>query len=112
LLSAVEGKRRPQFRLPDGRRKDSGFLIRNLRQLGGYHQRQIVQRAVDHVIVRLVPDRNWSGEHTALIVALVQGYFQAPIRVEVQTVSRPELTGGGKSREIINELESGGASPD
>ena len=34
LLTQVLGKRRPQFRLPDGRRKDSGFLVRQLRKLG------------------------------------------------------------------------------
>jgi phenylacetate-CoA ligase len=107
LLTAIEGKRRPQFRLPDGRRKDSGYLVRNLRQLGGYHQHQIVQRAADHIIVRLVPDQSWTPEHIPRIVQWVQDYFETPMRVDVLTVPSIELSASGKLREIINELEPG-----
>lgn len=107
LLTAIEGKHRPQFRLPDGRRKDSGYLVRNLRKLGGYHQHQIVQRSADHVIVRLVPDQSWTSEHAPRIVRWVQEYFEAPVRVEVLPVTSLELSAAGKLREIINELELG-----
>jgi phenylacetate-CoA ligase len=107
LLTRVLGKRRPQFRLPDGRRKDSGFLVRNLRKLGGYHQHQIVQRAVDHVIVRLVPDQHWTSDHPARVVQWVQEYFEAPIRVDVETPPRLEISPAGKLNDVICEIPEG-----
>ena len=104
LLTRVLGKQRPQFRLADGRRKDSGFLVRHLRRLGGYHQHQIVQRAVDHVIVRLVPDRSWTADHPAQVVQGVRDYFEAPIRVDVETPERLEITPAGKLHDVICEI--------
>jgi len=100
LLTQVLGKRRHQFRLPGGRRKDSGFLVRQMRKLGGYRQHQIIQRALDHVVVRLVPDREWSPEHPARVVKWVQEYFEAPVRVTVETVERLPMTPAGKIQDV------------
>jgi phenylacetate-CoA ligase len=107
LLTRVLGKRRPQFRLPDGRRKDSGFLVRNLRKLGGYRQHQIIQRAADHIIVRLVPDQNWTSDHPARIVQWVQEYLEAPIRVDVETPQRLEISPAGKLNDVIRDIPEG-----
>jgi len=105
LLTQVEGKRRPQFRMADGRRKDSGFLVRELRKLGGYHQHQIVQQANDHLFVRLVlaSDQAWQRREAmaAQIVASAQMYFETRIRVDVQFVDRLEMTTAGKIRDVI-----------
>jgi phenylacetate-CoA ligase len=105
LLTQVLGKRRPQFHLADGRRKDSGFLVRRLRQLGSYHQHQIIQRAADHVVVRLVPSDAWTPAHSAQLVRWVQEYFEAPIRIEVQLTDKLERTSAGKLRDVVNELD-------
>jgi phenylacetate-CoA ligase len=105
LLTHVQGKRRPQFRLPDGRRKDSGFLVRQLRKLGAYHQHQIIQQRIDHLLVRLIPNRTWTEEHTAQVVHWVQEYFEAPIDVEVQVVDRLEMTEAGKVRDVLVQVD-------
>lgn len=107
LLTQVQGKRRPHFHLPDGRRKDSGFLVRQLRKLGAYHQHQILQQARDHLIVRLIPNRVWTEEHSAQIVQWVQDYFETPIRVDVQMVDRLEMTKAGKVRDVVIEVDGG-----
>ena len=108
LLTQVLGKRRHQFRLPGGRRKDSGFLVRQLRKLGGYRQHQIVQRALDHVLVRLVPSRDWTARHAARVVQWVQEYFEAPVRVEVETVERLPMTRGGKIQDVQIDFQDDG----
>ncbi|MBI1829885.1 MAG: phenylacetate--CoA ligase family protein [Planctomycetes bacterium] len=107
LLTHVLGKRRPQFHLPDGRRKDSGFLVRQLRKLGNYHQHQIIQHSVDHLTVRIIPKAEWRTENTAEIERWVRDYFEAPIRVEVEIVERLELTGAGKFRDVIVNVPGG-----
>lgn len=101
LLTRVDGKTRPQFVLPDGRRKDSGFLVRHLRKLGGYQQHQIVQEAADRLIVRLVAGRDWNDANRASLVRAVHEYFEAAIHVDVQIVDRLEMTRAGKVREVV-----------
>jgi len=105
LLLDIQGKRRPQFHLPDGRRKDSGFLVRRLRQVGAYHQHQIVQRSPEHIVVRLVPGRGWTAEHARQIVEGVREHFEAPVTVDVELVDRIESTAAGKHRDVIVELD-------
>jgi phenylacetate-CoA ligase len=106
LLMRVEGKARPQFRLSDGRRKDSGYLVRHLRSLGRYRQHQIIQESLDHVIVRLVPGADWTDAESAQVVEALRGYFEAPIRVDVQIVERIELTAAGKVRDVIVKVQA------
>ncbi|MFL5244187.1 MAG: phenylacetate--CoA ligase family protein [Gemmataceae bacterium] len=101
LLTQVEGKRRPQFRLAGGRRKDSGYLVRQLRKLGAYHQHQIVQKAIDHIEVRLIPGQGWTADHAGRIIRAVQEYFETPIRIDIQTVDALETTPAGKFRDVI-----------
>ena len=106
LLTRVEGKQRPQFRLADGRRKDSGFLVRQLRKLGGYHQHQIVQEALDRLIVRVIPSRAWTPANTTAIRQWVQEYFEAVIEVDVRVVDRLEMTRAGKVRDVVVNVDS------
>jgi phenylacetate-CoA ligase len=101
LLTQVLGKRRPQIHLANGRRKDAGVLVRKLRALGDYHQHQIIQHAIDHLTVRIVPRGEWKAEHSAEIERSARDYFEAPIRVDIEVVERLELTGAGKFRDVI-----------
>jgi phenylacetate-CoA ligase len=100
LLSRVLGRRRPPFVLPDGRRKDSGFISRFLVELRAHHQHQIVQLRRDHVEVRVVPGPAWAPAHVDAIVQAVRGYFESDITVDVKSVARIEITPGGKFREV------------
>ena len=77
-----------------------------MRKIGGCHQFRVIQRALDQVVVRLVPDRTWSGEHPGRIRDMVHEFFGSPVRVEVETVSRLELSAGGKSADVVSELDT------
>jgi phenylacetate-CoA ligase len=105
LLSAVFGKRRPQFRLPDGRRKDSGFLVRQLRKMGDYFQHQLVQRGADHIIVRLAVSKPWDEARQAAVRACVQEYFEAKVRVDIEMLDHLPKTAAGKHQEVLVEVE-------
>jgi phenylacetate-CoA ligase len=107
LLTQVSGRRHPLLHLPDGRRKVATAVLMELKKLGIYHQCQIVQRAVDHVILRLVPNRAWTADHAARMGQVVQEQFGAPIRVDVEPRERLELSPGGKMRRAIIEMEEG-----
>jgi phenylacetate-CoA ligase len=107
LLTHVSGRRHPLLHLPGGRRKIVTGVYMEVKKVGGYHQCQMIQRAVDHMILRLVPSRDWTPDHAARMRRIVQQEFGAPIRVDVETCERLELTPGGKVRRAIIEMEEG-----
>jgi phenylacetate-CoA ligase len=109
LWTQVDGRRHPLLHLPDGRRKAITGLYLEVRKVGGCHQFQIVQRAVDHVLLRIVPDSTWTDGHAERMRQTVQQEFEAPIRVEVEAKERLERPPGGKLKIAIIEMEEGRA---
>lgn len=106
LWKHVQGRRQPMMHLPDGRRKSCMGLNMETRKVGGFHQFQIVQKAPDLVLVRVVPSREWRPENAERIRRAICAEFEQPIRVEVQECEAIERTAGGKVRIIVNELEA------
>ena len=104
LLTRIDGRRHPLMYLPDGRRKAVSGLFLGIRKVGGCHQFQIIQRAADHMIVRIVPDRTWSADHAERIRQTVREEFAAPIRVDVEEKERLDPTSGGKLKIAIVEI--------
>jgi phenylacetate-CoA ligase len=105
LWTAVNGRRHPLFHLPDGGRKSSMGITLGIRQVGGIHQFQIIQKAADLVLLRVVPSREWLPQHAARMQQVVQAELGASVRVEVAQHEWLERPAGGKLRIVINELE-------
>ncbi len=105
LLTRIDGRLHPLLYLPGGKRKAVSGLYLEIRKVGGVHQFQIIQRGVDHVILRVVPDRSWSPDHAERMRAVVQHEFETPIRVDVEMKERLEPTSGGKVKIAIIELD-------
>jgi hypothetical protein len=99
----MEGKARPHFKLPGGRRKHSSELVHAITDIGGHHQHQVIQKAVDLVIVRIVPNREWDSAHGQRLVESVRAFFEAPIAVELELRERLELSAAGKLRSMVCE---------
>jgi phenylacetate-CoA ligase len=95
-LERIEGKERPFFILPDGRRKHTSTLPMPISKLPGVRQYQILQEAVDRVAVRIVPGAAWEDASRETIRRLIHDFFEAPIQVDVETVDSLERTAGGK----------------
>ncbi len=104
LVTRVHGKVRPMLQLAGGRRKSSLQLVHSLLKLGVYLQHQIVQQAIDHFVVRIVPGPTWTPERADSVVRVVQDFVEAPVHVEVQPVARLDLTVGGKVRDVVIEI--------
>jgi phenylacetate-CoA ligase len=104
VLARVLGKERPILELPDGQVKHSSALTIGLWRAGGFHQFQVIQQARDQVLVRVVPDRTWTTEHPPRITQAIREFFEAPVRVEVETLERFELPPSGKLRAVVSEL--------
>jgi phenylacetate-CoA ligase len=103
-LTRVEGKKRPHFRLSGGRVKHSSGLIHAISAVGCHHQHQVVQKALDHVIVRIVPARAWTPDSTATLRQAVEEFFESPIRIDVEIRDRLEVPRSGKLQSMICEV--------
>jgi phenylacetate-CoA ligase len=104
LLARVDGKQRVMFRLAGGRLKSSSPLADLLEGLGGHRQHQVIQRALDHVVVRLVIDRTWTGEHGQRLRRLIQEFFEAPVRVDMQVEEQLRPPASGKLQSMACEI--------
>jgi phenylacetate-CoA ligase len=105
LWKHVEGRRHALLRLPGGGRKNSIGITLGLRQVGGFHQFQFVQRGLDHMLVRVVPDRSWRPGSAERLRQVVRREYGSPIRVDVEEVNALPRTAGGKVKLFINELD-------
>jgi phenylacetate-CoA ligase len=104
LLTRVHGKVRPHFRLIGGRRKHSSDLVHAITTVGGHHQHQVIQKALDQVIVRIVPNLDWTADHGRNLIDAVHVFFEAPVTVQLETKQRLELLAGGKLQSMICEV--------
>lgn len=110
LWTHVDGRRHPLLHLPGGRRKSVMGITLGIRQVGGCHQFQIIQRAVDHVILRVVPDRTWQPDLAARMQQVVRDEFEAPLRVDVEEKTCLERPAGGKLKVAVIELDEARSS--
>ena len=108
LWTHVEGRRVPMFHLPGGGLKSSFGLLRSIRQVGGFRQFQIVQRAPTHFIVRIVPDQTFSSQHRDALRFAVQEEFESATRVDVEERPFLERASGGKLNIAVVEMERDG----
>ncbi len=103
LLIRVHGKRRTMFRLTGGRLKHSSGLVHAISLVGGHHQHQVVQKTLEHVIVRIVPTKAGSADHSQQLHRAVQEFFEAPIQIDLEIKERLEPPSRGKLQSMICE---------
>jgi phenylacetate-CoA ligase len=107
LWASVEGRSYPSLHLAEARRKCSIGIVLGLRQVGGVHQFQFVQREIGRAIVRVVPDRTWTPEHPGKLREVVHREFESPIEVQIEQKQFIERPRGGKLRLVVIEMGSG-----
>jgi phenylacetate-CoA ligase len=101
VLSQVNGKRRPLLHLPNGRAKNSVDLAMSIAKIKGIRQYQVVQNAIDDVLVKVVPGADWNDDGIAEVRQVVTDFFESNILAKVDTMERMELSSGGKLLSVI-----------
>jgi len=110
LLTQVHGKVRPLFRLADGRLKRSGVLAEDLSKLGGQRQYQVVQKSLEQILVRIVPDATWTDGHRERIQQLFAEFFEGALRVEIQLADHLPPPPNGKFQSMVCEVPAPASS--
>ena len=106
VLEGVLGKIVPMFRLPAGQLRHSSVLATSLRQAGGHWQHQVIQKAPDHVVLRLAVDSSWTERHAEEMKQIVHEFFESPVRIDLEIHDRLALPPSGKFQSMICEIEA------
>ncbi len=104
LLTRVDGKLRPWFRLPSGERKSSTTLSVAFQKIPGLVQFQVIQRATGRFETRIVPGKEWSEKSLGKVREIVASFVEAEGWWEIEVVPEIPRTGGGKVRDFVREL--------
>jgi phenylacetate-CoA ligase len=84
LWRKVEGRMHPMLFLSDGSRKASTGLMLGIRQIGGVHQFQVIQKSKGSFIVKVVPNHDWTEEHGLRMIRYIQNEVSSPVMVSIE----------------------------
>jgi phenylacetate-CoA ligase len=104
LLTKIVGKQRPLLSLRDGRKKHCSPLAEAITNLGGHYQHQIIQKAIDHIVVKLVPNKSYTPDLPRKVLKVIQEFFESPVHVNLELRDSMELPPNGKLLCIISEV--------
>lgn len=101
-LSSIDGRNDDILVTPDGRQ--IGRLDPVFKQELPVIEAQIIQQAIDHIHVKVVPARNYTSDDGDSIVTRLAQRFGQQMRITVETVSVIPRTKAGKFRAVISNL--------
>lgn len=108
VIERIEGRRDDVIVTPEGRR--IGRLDPIFKGVKGIHEARIVQDAIDHVRVEVVPWTVLSAEEHAVLLAELRRRLGAAMRISIMAVGHLERTRGGKLRSVVNLLVPSGVA--
>jgi phenylacetate-CoA ligase len=101
ILRSVEGRADDVVITPDGRRV--GRLDPIFKSEMPIREAQIVQEALDHLNVRIVPDSGFAAEHAQQVVDRLRMRV-GPVRVTVETLPAIPRGANGKFRAVVSRM--------
>ena len=105
LLSFLEGRTYDVIRLPSGEEVHPSVISQFFRLEEDIYQHQVVQTALDHLEVRLVPTEKCNREEVQKrVVKAFARFFGPDLQVDVVFVPHVERTPGGKTRLVVSQL--------
>jgi phenylacetate-CoA ligase len=103
-LAKVDGRKLDALRLRDGRLLPGEYIVYLFLPVTGVKQYQVVQKMLDALVVRLVPDRDYDPSVHALIAGSIRKLTGDGIAIEFEIVDAIALTASGKRRVTVCEL--------
>lgn len=100
---AIEGRIDDRIKTPDGRWV--GRLSHVTKPGIGIKESQIVQVALDRIVIRVVPAPDFVPESMQAVVAAARRYLGPDMQIEWETVARLPRTRAGKLRHVVREID-------
>jgi len=103
-LRSVEGRQTDFLVTSSGRVLHALSVIYILREMSTVRQFHVLQEAVDHVVVSVVPERAFSAADEAALVDRVRALLGAEVRVDVDCVPAVRVSASGKLRYVESRV--------
>jgi phenylacetate-CoA ligase len=103
-LAKVDGRKLDALRLGDGRLVPGEYVVYVFLPIAGIKQYQVVQKELDVLRVRLVPDAGYDASVEMQVRESFRKLAGDDVRIEFETVDAIALTASGKRRVVICEL--------
>ena len=103
-LDSVEGRRTDFLVTPSGRLLHALAIIYPLRESPSIKQFQVVQEAIDKVIIKLVPEASFPAEERGRVVKQAQQVLGVGVTVTVECVTAIPPLVSGKHRYVISKV--------
>lgn len=100
--TTVVGRVDDQIKTPEGRW--IGRLSHVLKPGVGIRESQIVQKAIDRVVIRVVPDSNFEPASMEAVVAAAHRYLGESMQVSWELVDQLPRMKSGKLRHVVREI--------
>ncbi|QGY39164.1 phenylacetate--CoA ligase family protein [Pseudodesulfovibrio cashew] len=106
LIESLEGRIADYVRTPDGEYISGISLTENFAmQAKGVKQLQIIQEAIDFIVLRVVKGSDWTSDSVDNLNRLVNQRFGEQMRHEIEYVDSIQSESSGKYRFCISKLE-------
>jgi len=107
LVSDVSTKAEDLIRLRDGRLISPSVLTHPFKPLDSIAASQLVQTAMDRMIVRIVPGSDFSAIVSNQLVRDLKSRLGENMHIEVELVDSLERTASGKFKWVVSQVETG-----
>ena len=107
LMADVTTKAEDVLTLGDGRLISPSVLTHPFKPLDCIEGSQIVQEALDHVVVRIVPGPDYRAELSDTLALELKARLGDGVRVDIEMVSALEHTRSGKFKWVISKIPLG-----
>jgi phenylacetate-CoA ligase len=103
-LKQIDGRQTDFLIATDGRVVHALAVIYILRDMSGIKEFQVVQQALRHIIIRVVPEHALTADDHLLIIKNVRRLLGAEVEVDVETVSQIPPLPSGKFRYVVSHV--------
>ncbi len=102
IITYVDGRIESYITTPDGRRV--GLLDSVFKDMVTVREAQLIQKTIDHVLVKIVPESDFNLENEKEILAGLKTYLGCEMSFSIEKTSAIAKSRSGKLRFIISEI--------
>lgn len=107
MMEDVTTKAEDLLRLKDGRRISPSVLTHPFKPLNCINGSQLVQKALDHLLIRLIPREDFTEAHQTQLIRDLKDRLGDDMHIDIEFVDELPRTKAGKFKWVISEVDLG-----
>ena len=100
-VEALCGREADTIKTPSGREYGAAILTHLLYGTDNILESQIIQDALDHIVIEYVPAENFSEKDKIIFMNLIAKHLSRELKVDLRKVQKVQRTQSGKIRPVI-----------